>query len=104
MLAAQKQLTFVLVALFVFVSAPCASAQQPDSPADAAVMPAGSDYFATENPYGGCCPTTCCEESGLLGRGFIKRSDHAFDNFISPMTKPRAAETSNCMRSSFALA
>ena len=33
--------------------------------------------------YGGYNP---CES--LLGRGYIKRSDHAFDSFISPMTNP----------------
>jgi len=31
---------------------------------------------------------SCFSESGLFGRGFIKRSDHAFDSFISPMTNP----------------
>lgn len=31
---------------------------------------------------GGACGCDC----GPLGRGFIKRSDHAFDEFISPMT------------------
>jgi hypothetical protein len=44
--------------------------------------------------FGGCnsgCDTACdamgCD-TGLLGYGIVKRSDHCFDDFISPMTNP----------------
>lgn len=44
--------------------------------------------------FGGCdagCDSACdamgCD-TGLLGYGIVKRSDHCFDDFISPMTNP----------------
>lgn len=41
---------------------------------------------------GGCSSgVSACEASlgnGFFGRGIIKKSDHAFDSFISPMTNP----------------
>ncbi|MCA9240419.1 MAG: hypothetical protein KDA37_09475 [Planctomycetales bacterium] len=36
----------------------------------------------------GCCDCCSCCDSGLLGLGLIKRSDHCFDNWISPITNP----------------
>ncbi len=36
----------------------------------------------------GCDSFGCGCDSGLLGYGLIKSSDHAFDDFISPMTNP----------------
>lgn len=34
------------------------------------------------------CADACYNGGSLLGMGFIKPSDHAFDSFISPMTNP----------------
>ncbi len=36
----------------------------------------------------GSCDSSCGCNGGLLGFGLIKRSDHCFDDFISPMTNP----------------
>ncbi|QEG23127.1 hypothetical protein [Mariniblastus fucicola] len=61
-------------------------------------MVVGQQYDSTttidQNYYGDCTADSCdvgaaCyADAGLLGRGFIKKSDHAFDDFISPMTNP----------------
>ena len=47
----------------------------------------GSCYF---NECGGCgsCQNCSCLGNGILGRGLIKKSEHCFDDFISPMTNP----------------
>ena len=47
----------------------------------------GHCYF---NQCGGCgaCENCNCLGNGILGFGMIKKSDHCFDDFISPMTNP----------------
>lgn len=37
---------------------------------------------------GGCEGSQCNFDCGLFSRNLIKKSDHAFDSFISPMTNP----------------
>ena len=57
-------------------------------------QPTGSKEFFEQNSTGDqTCETAgfaqkCCCDQGLFGLGFIKRSDHCFDDFISPMTNP----------------
>ena len=56
-------------------------------------MPGGATYFDSAAGCGttSCtsgCTDSCLSDSGLFGRGIIKRSDHAFSDFISPMTNP----------------
>lgn len=50
------------------------------------------DYFINEEDASSsetACITGCgVPDDGLLGCGFIKRSEHEFDGFISPMTNP----------------
>ncbi len=65
----------------------------PESPVGAVAN--GQSYFDGSRSYGagGCVTDACgiqsdCCSGGIFGRGFIKRSDHAFDDFISPMTNP----------------
>ncbi len=56
------------------------------------IIPPGSGSYFNNGSGSSCgvseCATNCCQDNGLFGRGFIKRSDHAFDEFISPMTNP----------------
>ncbi len=62
-----------------------ANSTHPNAAMPAIVQPGSSSYFD------GCadnCASDCDLGNGLFGRGFIKKSDHAFDDFISPMTNP----------------
>jgi hypothetical protein len=47
----------------------------------------GESYFDSSNSNP-CCDSGDDLGAGLFGRGLIKKSDHAFDSFISPMTNP----------------
>lgn len=49
---------------------------------------AGENYFEAGNACSGEVACSPCRDEGLFGKGWIKRSDHAFDDFISPMTNP----------------
>ena len=49
---------------------------------------AGQSYFNNCGTCGNCASQCCCTSPSLFGRGLIKPSDHAFDDFISPMTNP----------------
>ena len=102
-----KLIKFIfVVGLIASFSSATASAQQPvqaslsdqavpTTPATVAptAQPAATvqNYFdAGCNSCGDACGGSCnaCCDSGIFGRGLIKRSDRAFDNFISPMTNP----------------
>lgn len=48
----------------------------------------GADSYLENDSYGNnACAPSCCLDS-LFGRGLIKRSDHSFNSFISPMSNP----------------
>ena len=74
---------------------PASNVVAPQTSVQPMVGQTGSSYFGQSGSACGCATTNngcggCdagCGES-LFGRGLIKRSDHAFSDFISPMTNP----------------
>ncbi len=73
---------------FSFTSYSHAQEPQPvETQVTGTAAPSNGTYFdqcSTCDP----CAASCLDGDSLLGRGFIKRSDHAFDDFISPSTNP----------------
>jgi len=70
-----------------FLTPPAATVAAPQDTVVDANIPVNETYFdpgstdySVANGY--------ANDNGLLGFGYIKRSDHAFDDFISPMTNP----------------
>lgn len=71
-----------------------AVAQQPASvvnpTAQLGDMPAATQVSGGETYFDSSCSDCYTDDmnTSLFGRGLIKKSDHAFDSFISPMTNP----------------
>lgn len=57
-----------------------------ETPAEAGQV--GGCYFNQCGCSSNCCDTNNCLGNGIFGCGLIKKSDHCFDDFISPMTNP----------------
>lgn len=67
----------------------------PDTAVASEGLPSGNladnnfNSYGNYDAWGGCQHGNACGcDSGLFGYGIIKRSDHCFDSFISPMTNP----------------
>ncbi len=90
-----SRLTLVIFLLTATVSATASAQQSVIRPTSHPVSFQLSDTAQSETPvaagesyFDSSCNQSACSESGLFGKGLIKRSDHAFDDFISPMTNP----------------
>jgi len=62
------------------------TAQLSDTTQSEEPISTGGSYF--DSACSNSCYETDCLGPGILGRGIIKKSDHRFDRFISPMTNP----------------
>lgn len=66
--------------------------QPVEQPAAAVPVTEGNSNYFEQGTQNDACFDSCCNSlysgGGLAGLGIVKRSDHAFSRFISPMTNP----------------